>query len=151
MRECRCTPLQIQRYVGRISGPLLDRIDIHIDVPAVRFKELTGEGAPTESSAEIRARVTSARERQVERFRGDGIFANAQMSPRQIRRHCRLDTEGERLLEAAMTRQGLSARAYDRILKVSRTIADLAGADEIRPVDLAEAVGYRSLDRTYWT
>src|SRR5437868_2892157 len=150
-RECRCTPLQIQRYVGRISGPLLDRIDIHIDVPAVRFKELTGEGAPTESSTEIRARVTSARERQLARFHGDGIFSNAQMSPRQIRRHCRLDTEGERLLEAAMTRQGLSARAYDRILKVSRTIADLTGADEIRPIDVAEAVGYRSLDRTYWT
>ena len=150
-RECRCTPLQIQRYVGRISGPLLDRIDIHVDVPAVRFKELAGEGAPTESSAEIRTRVNEARARQLERFRSDGIFANAQMSPRQIRRHCRLDAESERLLEAAMTRQGLSARAYDRILKVSRTSADLAGADEIRPVDVAEAVGYRSLDRTYWT
>ena len=150
-RECRCTPLQIQRYVGRISGPLLDRIDIHVDVPAVRFKELAGTGAPSESSAEIRVRVNAARERQLERFRTDGIFANAQMSPRQIRRHCQLDAECERLLESAMTRQGLSARAYDRILKVSRTIADLAGADEIRPVDLAEAVGYRSLDRTYWT
>jgi magnesium chelatase family protein len=150
-RECRCTPLQIQRYVGRISGPLLDRIDIHIDVPAVRFKELTGAGAPTESSAEMRARIIAARARQLARFTHDGIFANAQMSPRQIRLHCRLDAECERLLEAAMTRQGLSARAYDRILKVSRTSADLAGADEIRPVDLAEAVGYRSLDRTYWT
>ena len=93
----------------------------------------------------------SARERQLERFHDDGIFANAQMSPRQIRRYCQLDAECERLLEAAMTRQGLSARAYDRILKVSRTIADLAGVDEIRPVDVAEAVGYRSLDRTYWT
>jgi magnesium chelatase family protein len=149
-RECRCTPLQIQRYVGRISGPLLDRIDIHVDVPAVRFKELTGAGADSESSADIRARIIAARERQLARFRADGIFANAQMSTRQIRQHCRLDAESERLLEAAMTRQGLSARAYDRILKVSRTIADLAGADEIRPVDLAEAVGYRSLDRTYW-
>src|SRR5919108_1051824 len=101
-RECRCTPLQIQRYVGRISGPLLDRIDIHIDVPAVRFKELTGEGAPTESSAEMRARIIAARERQLARFSHDGIFANAQMSPRQIRQHCRLDAECERLLEAAM-------------------------------------------------
>ena len=150
-RECRCTPLQIQRYVGRISGPLLDRIDIHVDVPAVRFKELAGEQPAAESSAEMRARVIEARGRQLARFAGDHIFANAQMSPRQIRRHCRLDAECERLLEAAMTRQGLSARAYDRILKVSRTIADLAGAQEIRPVDLAEAVGYRSLDRTYWT
>ncbi len=150
-RECRCTPLQIQRYVGRISGPLLDRIDIHVDVPAVRFKELTGAGKHEEGSAEIRARVLAARERQLARLRSEAVFANAQMSSRQIRRHCLLDAEGERMLEAAMTRQGLSARAYDRILKVSRTIADLAGADDIRPVDLAEAVGYRSLDRTYWT
>jgi magnesium chelatase family protein len=150
-RECRCTPLQIQRYVGRISGPLLDRIDIHVDVPAVRFKELAGEGAPTESSDEIRARVTGARGRQVGRFGGEGIFANAQMSPRQIRRFCGIDAECERLLEGAMARQGLSARAYDRILKVSRTIADLDSSDDIRTAHVAEAVGYRSLDRTYWT
>jgi magnesium chelatase family protein len=149
-RECRCTPLQIQRYVGRISGPLLDRIDIHIDVPAVRFKELSGAGTPVEGSEEIRARVLRARERQLARLRGEGIFSNAQMSPRQIRRHCRLDAEGERMLESAMSRLGLSARAYDRILKVSRTIADLEGTQEVLPAHLAEAVGYRSLDRTYW-
>ena len=149
-RECRCTPLQIQRYIGRISGPLLDRIDIHIDVPAVRFKELSGQGPQAEGSEEIRARVIAARERQLTRLRGEGIFSNAQMPPRLIRRYCRLDREGERILESAMTRLGLSARAYDRILKVSRTIADLGGADEILPVHLAEAVGYRSLDRTYW-
>jgi magnesium chelatase family protein len=153
-RECRCTPLQIQRYVGRISGPLLDRIDIHIDVPAVRFKELSDRGEPAprgEGSAEIRARVVAARARQIERLKGEGVFSNAQMTPRLIRRHCRLDPECERVLEAAMTRLGLSARAYDRILKVSRTVADLDGRDEIRPTHLAEAVGYRSLDRTYWT
>lgn len=151
-RECRCTPLQIQRYVGRISGPLLDRIDIHVDVPAVRFKELTDKGAPEgESSSAIRARVLRARERQRERFQREGIFANAAMTPRLIRRHCGLDAEGERLLESAMTRLGLSARAYDRILKVSRTIADLDASDDIRPAHVAEAVGYRSLDRTYWT
>ncbi|HLL76947.1 MAG TPA: YifB family Mg chelatase-like AAA ATPase [Pyrinomonadaceae bacterium] len=153
-RECRCTPLQIQRYVGRISGPLLDRIDIHIDVPAVRFKELSerASSAPQpEGSAEIRARVVAARDRQLERLRGEGVFANAQMSPRQIRRHCRLDAECERVLEAAMTRLGLSARAYDRILKVGRTVADLDNSDDIRPAHLAEAVGYRSLDRSYWT
>lgn len=152
-RECRCTPLQIGRYVGRISGPLLDRIDIHIDVPAVRFKELTGTtiGPEPESSAAIRERVIRARERQRERLKTDGIFSNAQMSPRLIRRHCRIETESERLLETAMSRLGLSARAYDRILKVSRTIADLEGFDEIRAVHVAEAVGYRSLDRTYWT
>jgi magnesium chelatase family protein len=151
VRECRCTPLQIQRYVGRVSGPLLDRIDIHVDVPAVRFKELSDRGSPEgEGSNAIRERVEAARARQGVRLRDAGVFSNAQMSSRLIRRHCRLDAEGERLLESAMTRQGLSARAYDRILKVSRTIADLSGLEEIRPAHVAEAVGYRSLDRTYW-
>jgi magnesium chelatase family protein len=150
VRECRCTPLQIQRYVGRVSGPLLDRIDIHVDVPAVRFRELKGEAPPSESSAEIRARVIDARRRQRERLRGENLFANAQMSPRLIRRHCRLDAEGERVLESALKRLGLSARAYDRILKVSRTIADLEGEENLRTAHVAEAVGYRSLDRTYW-
>src|SRR5215212_2582493 len=150
-QECRCTPLQIQRYVGRISGPLMDRIDIHVDVPPVRFKEMSERGTPAgESSSEMRARVLAARERQRERLRGEGVFSNAQMSPRQIRRFCRLDEACERLLEQAMTRQGLSARAYDRILKVSRTIADLEGSDGISTAHVAEAVGYRSLDRTYW-
>ena len=152
VRECRCTPLQIQRYVGRISGPLLDRIDIHIDVPAVRFKELAGNVAPEpESSAGIRERVIRAREQQRMRLEGEGIFSNAQMMPRLIRRLCRIDTESERMLEQAMARLGLSARAYDRILKVSRTIADLEGKEEISAPHVAEAVGYRSLDRTYWT
>ena len=152
-RECRCTPVQIQRYIGRISGPLLDRIDIHIDVPAVRFKELAGSHASPEpeSSQSIRERVLKARERQRKRFQGAGIFANAQMTPRLIRRFCRIDAESERLLEGAMARLGLSARAYDRILKTSRTIADLEEEEEIRSVHVAEAVGYRSLDRTYWT
>jgi magnesium chelatase family protein len=152
-RECRCTPLQIQRYVGRISGPLLDRIDIHIDVPAVRFKELTGtsSGPEPESSASIRERVAEARNLQRERLKTEGIFSNAQMTPRQIRRYCRIDSESERMLETAMARLGLSARAYDRILKVSRTIADLEGSSEIQSSHVAEAVGYRSLDRTYWT
>ncbi len=152
-RECRCTPLQIQRYVGRISGPLLDRIDIHVDVPAVRFKELTGSMSTSEpeSSASIRERVIRARERQQDRLKGEGLFSNAAMSPRLIRRYCRIDAESERMLEQAMARLGLSARAYDRILKTSRTIADLEGSAEIRAPHVAEAVGYRSLDRTYWT
>jgi magnesium chelatase family protein len=129
----------------------MDRIDIHIDVPAVRFKDLSDRSSPEgESSATVRERVIRAREVQRERLRGEGIFSNAQMSPRLIRRHCRLDAEGERMLESAMVRLGLSARAYDRILKVSRTIADLDGAEEIGAGHLAEAVGYRSLDRTYW-
>jgi magnesium chelatase family protein len=122
-----------------------------VDVPAVRFKELADRGAPEgEDSAAVRARVVAARACQLDRFSGSPVFSNAQMTPRFIRRHCRLDAEGERLLEQAMTRQGLSARAYDRILKVSRTVADLEGSEEIRPQHVAEAVGYRSLDRTYW-
>jgi magnesium chelatase family protein len=144
--------LQIQRYVGRISGPLLDRIDIHIDVPAVRFRELTGAPAPdAEDSDAIRNRVIRARERQRERFSQDGIFSNAAMTPRLIRVYCHIDSAGETMLEQAMTRLGLSARAYDRILKVSRTIADLEDSDEIQSDHVAEAVHYRSLDRTYWT
>ena len=150
-RDCRCSPIQIQRYVGRISGPLLDRIDIHIDVPAVKFRELAGADAPeTDSSEAIRQRVIAARERQQQRFRGEKIFSNAAMTPRMIRKYCRIDIASEQMLEAAMTRQGLSARAYDRILKVSRTIADLEGCDSIGPNHVSEAVGYRSLDRTYW-
>jgi magnesium chelatase family protein len=151
-RECRCTPLQIQRYIGRISGPLLDRIDIHIDVPAVRFKELTARDVPeSEDSARIRQRVTRARLMQRERFQmEEGVYSNAQMTPRLIRRYCSVDAESERLLESAMSRLGLSARAYDRILKVSRTIADLEGSEKILSAHVAEAVGYRSLDRTYW-
>jgi magnesium chelatase family protein len=151
-RECRCTPLQIQRYVGRISGPLLDRIDIHIDVPAVKFRELTGDPpADAEDSNIIRQRVINARERQRERFASEGIFSNAAMTPRLIRKCCRIDAESETMLERAMVRLGLSARAYDRILKVSRTIADLDDSDKITSAHVSEAVHYRSLDRTYWT
>jgi magnesium chelatase family protein len=147
--ECTCTPPMIQRYVSKISGPLLDRIDIHIDVPAVKYKELRAE-ASAESSAEIRARVECARSAQQARFAGSKIYANSQMTPKLIRKHCRLDAACEQLLETAMTRMGLSARAHDRILKVSRTIADLEGAAEIATKHIAEAIQYRSLDRTYW-
>jgi len=151
-RDCRCSPLQIQRYVGRISGPLLDRIDIHIDVPAVKFRELTGDdSSETDSSTVIRNRVIQARQRQLRRFEGDKIFSNAAMTPRMIRTYCQIDSASERMLESAMTRLGLSARAYDRILKVSRTIADLEGSEKINSTHVSEAVGYRSLDRTYWT
>ncbi|MEO8074429.1 MAG: ATP-binding protein, partial [Acidobacteriota bacterium] len=151
-RECRCSPMQIQRYVGKISGPLLDRIDIHIDVPAVNFKELRGKGVPTGDSSEtVRKRVIKAREIQLKRFSGDGIFSNSAMSPTQIRKFCALDADSENLLERAMLRQGLSARAHDRILKVSRTVADLEESENIQPNHISEAIGYRSLDRNYWT
>jgi magnesium chelatase family protein len=150
-RECKCSPMQIQRYVGKISGPLMDRIDIHIDVPAVKFNELRGRGVPAgESSSSVRERVIRAREVQLSRFRGKA-FSNSAMTPRQIREYCALSTESEALLEKAMHRQGLSARAHDRILKVSRTIADLAESDNIEPTHISEAINYRSLDRNYWT
>jgi len=149
-RECHCTPAQIQRYVSKISGPLLDRIDIHIEVPAVKYKELRGEST-AEDSASVRARVMKARQRQVERFSGEKhLYANAQMPPKMIRKHCAIFAEGEKLLENAITRLGLSARAHDRILKVARTIADLDGGEGIESRHLSEAVQYRSLDRTYW-
>jgi magnesium chelatase family protein len=144
-RECRCTPGQIQQYLGKISGPLLDRIDIHVEVPAVPFKELRGESA-AESSAEIRARVESARAIQQERG-----FYNSRMPTSAIRKICALDDAGERTLEMAVRRMGLSARAHDRILKVARTIADLGGSPAVGAKQVAEAVQYRSLDRNYWT
>jgi len=150
-RECMCTPPMIQRYVAKISGPLLDRIDIHIEVPAVQYKELRG-GAATEGSVQIRDRVMAARERQRERFKkhGEKIFANAQMTTRQIRAYCELGPDAERLLERAMQQQGLTARAHDRILKVARTVADLECADSLTVAHLAEAIQYRTLDRSYW-
>jgi magnesium chelatase family protein len=150
-RECQCTPPMIQRYVAKVSGPLLDRIDIHIEVPAVQYKELRGTAA-AEGSSEIRGRVIKARGRQRERFEaaGGGIFANAQMGTRQIRSYCELGADSERLLERAMQQQGLSARAHDRILKVARTIADLDGAEGLTVGHLAEAIQYRTLDRSYW-
>jgi magnesium chelatase family protein len=150
-RDCRCSPAQIQRYVGRISGPLLDRIDIHIDVPAVKFKELRGRDLPEgESSGDILERVIKAREIQLERLSVEGVFSNSAMSSAQIRKFCPLDLESEKQLETAMVRQGLSARAHDRILKVARTIADLDGSEAIQTKHIGEAISYRSLDRTYW-
>ncbi|MBZ5694530.1 MAG: YifB family Mg chelatase-like AAA ATPase [Acidobacteriia bacterium] len=149
-RDCHCSPPQIQRYVSKISGPLLDRIDIHIEVPAVKYKELRGE-AEIESSASVRERVLRARDIQLERYKGEkNLYANAQMPPKLIRKHCAISAEGEKLLETAIQRLGLSARAHDRILKVSRTIADLDGAPSIEPKHLGEAIQYRTLDRTYW-
>ncbi|MDM7920681.1 MAG: YifB family Mg chelatase-like AAA ATPase [Pyrinomonadaceae bacterium] len=150
-RECKCSPPIIQRYVGKISGPLMDRIDIHIDVPAVKFNELRGRGVEAgDNSDTIRGRVIQARSIQLERFKGEGIFSNSAMSPGQIRKFCALDAESEALLEKAMLRQGLSARAHDRILKVARTIADLAGSENIDSPHISEAINYRSLDRNYW-
>jgi magnesium chelatase family protein len=151
-RECHCSPQMIQRYVSKISGPLMDRIDIHIDVPAVNYKELRGTANKAESSAQIRERVMRAREVQLNRFAaaGERIYSNAQMGERQIRTYCELGSDSETMLERAMQQQGLSARAHDRILKVSRTIADLEGNPQIEGKHIAEAIQYRTLDRTYW-
>jgi magnesium chelatase family protein len=148
-RECTCTPPVIQRYISKISGPLLDRIDIHIDMPAVKYRELR-EDSGGETSDRIRERVVGARKRQLARYQGEKIYCNAQMSHRQLRKYCNISAECERLLENAMSRLGLSARAHDRILKVARTIADLEGAESISTTHISEAIQYRSLDRNYW-
>ena len=151
-RECRCTQPIIQRYMSKISGPLLDRIDIHIDVPAVNYKEMRSGSVP-EDSAAIRGRVIHARDTQLKRFSSshrEKIYCNAQMAPRHIRAFCELSPDCERLLERAMVQQGLTARAHDRILKVARTVADLEGIPAIEPKHIAEAIQYRTLDRTFW-
>lgn len=149
-KECTCTPPQIQRYMAKISGPLLDRIDIHIEVPAVKFKELSSKGEG-EKSSQIRERVILAREIQLKRFREmKHVFSNGDMGSKEVRMFCKLDSTGEELLKMAMTKLGLSARAYDRILKVSRTIADLENSENILPQHLSEAIQYRSLDRELW-
>ena len=144
-RECRCTGGIIQRYLSKISGPLLDRIDLHLEVPAVAYRELRANSTTT-SSAEMRARVVASR--AIQQQRG---YYNAHIPHKMLRKLCMLDDAGERTLEMAVKRMGLSARAHDRILKVSRTIADLEGVERIAAKHVAEAVQYRSLDRNYWT
>ncbi len=147
--ECTCSPMAIQRYRSRISGPLLDRIDIHIEVPAVQYRDLADK-SPAESSAAARERVNRARQVQLQRFRGTRLYSNARMGARELREWCRLDAAGERLIELAINRLGLSARAYTRILKVARTIVDLEHGDPAAPIQahhVSEAIQYRSLDR----
>lgn len=149
-KECTCASPQIQRYMAKISGPLLDRIDIHIEVPAVKYRELSSE-VKGESSAQIRERVIAARQIQLSRFSGiKKIFNNGDMGSKEIRQFCRLDSAGSELMKMAMTKLGFSARAYDRILKVSRTIADLENSGNILPQHISEAIQYRSLDRELW-
>lgn len=149
-RDCSCPPGAVQKYLNRVSGPLLDRIDLHVEVTPVPFNELTSQ-RQQENSASIRERVMMARERQAARYTDSpGTYCNAQMSSRQLKEICEISQVGHNLLKAAMQKLNLSARAYDRILKVSRTIADLAGSDDIKPEHLAEAIHYRSLDRESW-
>lgn len=147
---CTCTPNTIQKYIGKISGPLLDRIDIHVEVPGVNYNEISSKRMG-ESSTVIRERVLRAKEIQNERFRNHkDIYKNADMGTKLIRKYCELDSASQDLIKIAMTKLGLSARAYDRILKVSRTIADLEGAENINSAHISEAIQYRSLDRDYW-
>ncbi len=148
-RNCCCTPPQIERYMGKISGPLVDRIDIHIEVPATDFKELTS-GTPGTSSADIRELVGAARKVQYDRFDNTPIMYNAQMTSRQIRKHCILDQPSMKLLKTSFDELGLSARAHDKVLRLARTIADLDAADKIKVHHLAEAIQYRMLDRDLW-
>jgi magnesium chelatase family protein len=157
LRECTCTPFQIQKYMNKISGPLLDRIDIHIEVPALKVQEIiVSSENPTdkmdsEPSEKIRGRVVKARRIQQHRYNNEkNIYANAHLTPKLIKKYCPIDKEGENLLKNAIERLGLSARAYDRILKVARTIADLEEKDNIESQHLAEAIQYRSLDRSFW-
>src|SRR6266540_1438773 len=148
--ESRCSPREIQNYLGRISGPLLDRIDLHVEVPAVKFREITAERTG-ENSAQIRERVVAARLRQHERFKGrPRVTCNARMGTRELKACCALDEATMELLKMAMAELKLSARAYDRILKVARTIADLAGSEPIASEHISEAIQYRSLDRQLW-
>lgn len=149
-RSCNCSPMQIERYLSKISGPLLDRIDLHVEVPAVPFTQLA-EAPPGPSSKDLRKQVLAARDRQTKRFEGLATLVNGRMTPRQIRKFCVLKPESARILKSAMEELGLSARAHDKVLRVARTMADLDDADHIEPHHIAEAVGYRSLDRGVWS
>ena len=148
-RSCQCSPMQVERYIGKISGPLLDRIDIHLEVAAVPFRELSDQTTGT-TSAQMREQVMAAREVQSARFQADRTTLNGRMTTRQIRKHCKLDSSAESLLKSAMEEMGLSARAHDKILRVARTIADLDRSNAISSVHLNEAINYRTLDRNYW-
>ena len=148
-KECVCKIEQIQRYIHKISGPLLDRIDIHIEVEAVKYQKLENNTL-IESSSKIKERVNSARSIQLERYKSLNIFSNSELTPSLIEKYCKLTPDSKRILEMAFNKLGLSARAYNRILKVSRTIADLDNSSTINTSHLAEAIQYRNLDRKYW-
>lgn len=150
-RNCHCTPPQVERYMSKISGPLLDRIDIHIEVPSVPFDELSGDDLPAITSEQMRSDVSRARQAQEQRFSGAKTCYNAQMSSREVRQHCQLDAACRAMLKHSVEELGLSARAHDKILRVARTIADVDAAERIEEMHLAEAINYRSLDANIWT
>ena len=149
-RNCTCKEFQIKNYINKISGPLLDRIDLHIEVEGVKYSKLQNDNAKLESSLEIRKRVNKARKIQIERYKEEKIYSNSQLTPKLIEKYCKLNENCKNILQTAFERLGLSARAYGRILKVSRTIADLDGKENIEENHIAEAIQYRSLDKKYW-
>ena len=149
-KECTCKDFQIKKYINKISGPLLDRIDIHIEVQGVKYSKLENENTVIESSGNIRKRVNRARLLQLERYKDCNIFSNSELTPKLMSKYCKLDSASKKLLESAFERLGLSARAYSRIIKVARTIADLDGSHYIQISHISEAIQYRSLDRKYW-
>ena len=148
-RECHCTPFQIQSYLSKISGPLLDRIDIHLEVPRLKYEHLTDKRRG-EASEEIRKRVDAAKVVQKDRYKADNVLFNAHLESKELEKYCVLDKEAEELLKLAILELGISARAYDKILKVSKTISDLEGKDIIEAYHISEAISYRSLDRNLW-
>ena len=150
LKECTCSAEQISKYINKLSGPLLDRIDIHVEVHPVKYNELTAE-RPNETSSEIKQRVNKAKKIQLERYSNDAIYSNSQLTTKLIKKYCKLTKDCEKLLERAFNTLNLSARAYERILKLARTIADLDESEEIKINHLAEAIQYRSLDRKYWS
>ncbi len=148
-KECTCTSQAIEKYMGKISGPLLDRIDIQIEVTPVKYQKLSSN-APVETSEQIKKRINKARKIQNERYKNDNIYSNSELTPKLIEKYCILDEKGKKILENAFQKLGLSARAHGRILKVARTIADLEESKNIEVTHIAEAIQYRSLDRKYW-
>ena len=150
-KPCTCSPLEVKRYISKISGPMLDRIDIQIELPSLSYDELSGAGGEEERSETIRERVRRAREFAAARMEGEtGIFCNAQLDSASIRKYCVADAAAQGLLKAAYERMGMSARGYDRVMRVARTIADLDGSEVIGAKHIAEAIQYRSLDKKYW-
>lgn len=148
-KECTCSPQEIAKYMGKISGPLLDRIDIQIEVAPVKYEKLEEENEP-ESSSQIKQRVNEARKMQVERYQEEKIYSNSELTPKLITKYCKLEANSKIILKDAFEKLGLSARAYGRILKVARTIADLEKSEQIQKKHVAEAIQYRSLDKKYW-
>lgn len=149
-KKCTCTPMEISKYMKKISGPILDRIDLHIDVNSVEYEKLSDKNLKSESSASIRERVNKAKKIQAERYKNLNIFSNSDLTPSMIKEFCKLDNESEKILQTAFEKFGFTARTYTRILKVARTIADLADSKEIKMEHIAEAIQYRSLDRKWW-